>query len=231
MKSVLLTRSQENNKHIIKKLNSYRLTYERFRYIECPLLEYKNCQLGSDILEDYDNIIITSKYAANIIDSWDIPQRKGLWVVGNKSQSILQNSRFKICYVAKNVQDLINNLPNKLYQQTIYLSSNEITQDLPNIIKREIIYQVNYKEYIYEIDRLKTGIDYILLYSQNCASTLLRLLINNNLLSLLSNTTIIAISAKVADIVRPITKNIFYCDSNKPEQMLELLMCHAKSRK
>jgi len=230
MKSILLTRSNENNKNIIKKLNNYKLQEQEFEYIECPLLEYKNCQLDSSILKEYSNIIITSKYAANIISSWHISEIKGLWIVGNKSQSILQNSRFEIRYVAKNVQDLINNLPSKLYAKSIYLSSNKITQDLPSAIKREIIYQVEYKEYIPEIEKIKKGVDYILLYSQNCASTLLHLLIENNLVSLLLHATIIAISAKVANIVRPFTKNMFYCNSNKPEEMLELLMYDIKFR-
>ena len=121
-------------------------------------------------------------------------------------------------------------MPSKLYGDSIYLSSNKIAQDLPSAIKREIIYQVKYKEYIPEIEKIKKGVDYILLYSQNCASTLLHLLIENNLVSLLLHATIIAISAKVADIVRPFAKNMFYCNSNKPEQMLELLMYDIKFR-
>ena len=61
--------------------------------------------------------------------------------------------------------------------------------------------------------RYKEGIDYIVLYSENCAKTLLKLLIENNLVNYLGNTTYIAISSKVARAasLEQVFKNVVVC--------------------
>ncbi|HJD60307.1 MAG TPA: hypothetical protein LFW20_06695 [Rickettsia endosymbiont of Omalisus fontisbellaquei] len=222
MKSVLLTRNIEENNETIKEISKNNLD---LRYIHCPLIKYKTLDFNINILDNYLNVIITSKYAASILADYDLIQ--DIWVVGNKSKQLLGK---KVAYVAKNVEDLIKHFPPDLYEQTIYLSSNEITKDLPDKIARHIIYNV---EYLNElplsiIKEFKSNIDFVLLYSQNSATTLVRLLLQNNLLEYLQDSLVIAISLKVANIVRPFIKNVIYCDDQNPNDIIKLLSENAK---
>lgn len=236
MRSLLLTRNQEDNDNIIRDLEQ---TGVYFNYISSPLVEYENLGLDSNILTNYSDIIITSKYAAKILASWFIGEqysdeyinRKNIWLVGNSSKLLLSSKKFLIKYVARNVEELLKNLPREIHDQTIYLSSNEITQDLPMKIDRHIIYQVKYATKLQQIEQITKGVDYILLYSQNTAQTFIELLMKNNLLKILASSMVITISLRVADIVKFFTKNVIYCDNGKPEKMLELLINDAKIRK
>ena len=74
----------------------------------------------------------------------------------------------------------------------------------------------------------KMSIDFILLYSQNSAKTFLRLLLQNNLLEYLQDSLVVAISLKVANIVRPFIKNVVYCDDQNPNDIIKLLSENAK---
>lgn len=225
MKSVLLTRSEEDNLEIIRSLQP-----NTFKFICSPLVKYKSLQISENI-KDYSDIIITSKYAAKILAGnskvWD--DKKNIWLVGKSSIGILQN-KFEIQYVAANIEELMQQLPQEIYSRTIYLSSNEITKDLPAEIRREIIYEVEYASDLHQIDEIQKGISYILLYSNNSTNTLIELFTKNNLLPLLKNSIAITISKKVADNIRFFVKNVVYCDNGKPEQILELLSYDAKYR-
>ncbi|ACR47585.1 uroporphyrinogen-III synthase [Rickettsia peacockii str. Rustic] len=217
MKSVLLTRHIEENNETIKEISKYHLD---LRDIHCPLIKYNTLDFNIDILDNYSNIIITSKYAASILTGHNLKQ--DIWVVGSKSKRLLGK---KVMYTAKNVEDLIKHFPPDLYEQTIYLSSNEITKDLPSKIVRHIIYNV---EYLNElpvsiIKAFKNNIDFILLYSQNSARTLVKLLLQNNLLEYLQDSLVVAISLKVANIVRPFIKNVVYCDDQNLNDIIKLL--------
>lgn len=236
MKSVLLTRSSKENRKIIERINKFNLNC---RYIECSLIKYKPLDFDINILNNYSNIIITSKRAAIIIAKYGINKNsidKNIWVVGNTSKKLLENKLankgLKVVYTAKNVDDLIDHFPTNLYEHTIYLSSNEITKDLPDKIKRHIIYNV---EYLSElplsvVKEFENNIDFILLYSQNSADTLIKLLRQNNLLGYLQKSLVIAISLKVANIVRPFLKNVVYCDEQNPNDIIKLLSENAKIR-
>lgn len=225
MKSVLLTRSWEANLETTQEIDNYVLN---FHYINCPIIKYKTLDFDINIWGGYSNIIITSKYAAAIIAEYEL--NHNIWVVGDKSKQLLENKSLKIAYTAKNVDDLIQHFPSDLYKQTIYLSSNEITKDLPDKIKRYIIYNV---EYLNElplsvVKELKNSVDFVLLYSQNSAKTLLKLLNEYNLLEYLQNSLVIAISLKVANIVTPFFKNVVYCDDQNPNDLIKLLFENAK---
>ncbi|MCZ6902395.1 MAG: uroporphyrinogen-III synthase [Rickettsia endosymbiont of Ixodes persulcatus] len=225
MKSVLLTRSLEENRKIIKEMSKYNLD---LHYIHCPLIKYKTLDFNINILDNYSNIIITSKYAAIIIAEYYINQN--IWVVGNTSKKLLENKGLKVAYTAKNVEDLIEHFPPNLYEQTIYLSSNDITKDLPNKIARHIMYNV---EYLNElpvsiIKEFEKNIEFILFYSQNSAKTLVKLLLQSNLLQYLQDSLVVAISLKVANIVRPFIKNVVYCDDQNSNDIIKLLSENAK---
>ena len=274
MKSILLTRSFEGNRETIEEISRLNLN---FNYIHCPLIKYKTLDFDTDILKDYSNIIITSKYVANILANYDL--KHDIWVVGTKSKQLLNNKNLKVAYTANNVQDLIKHFPAYLYEQAIYLSSNEITRNLPAKIKRHIIYNVEYLDempssitkefknnfrlfsklpykqgfekdakcrttaYIdiiedlsaestyklpLEVEIRKRSIDFILLYSQNSAKTLVKLLLQNNLLEYLQDSLVVAISLEVANIVRSFIKNVIYCDDQNPTNIIKLLSENAK---
>lgn len=227
MKSVLLTRRPEINRKTIKKISKYNLN---FNYIECSLIKYQDLDFDAEILKDYSDIIITSKHAAEIIVKYNI--NKNIWVVGNTSKRLLDNKGLKVAFVGKNVDDLIKHFPSHLYEWTIYLSSNEITTDLPYKIKRHTIYNVEYlnKLPLSVIKELKNSVDFILLYSQNSAKTLVKLLDENNLLEYLQKSLVLAISLKVTNIVRPFFKNVVYCDGQHPNDIIKLLSENAKIR-
>lgn len=241
MKSVLLTRSAEDNYDIIRMLESKYFALgqaqllnhrPKFQYICSPLIKYRELGFNPAILYDYNNIIITSKVATKLfISQFSKHQNsvKQIWVVGDSSNIILRQHNFTVAYKAQNIQELIENIPTQLYKQSIYLSSNEITQDLPSAIKRQIIYEVQYANTLHHIEEIKKGVDYILLYSQNSAKTLVTLLKQNNLLELFFSTKLITISEKVATIIRFFTKNVIYCNEGKPEEMLILLTSQCSS--
>ena len=223
MKTVLLTRSKEDNLEIIKALPK-----DKLHYIFSPLVKYKSLEISSDI-NNYTDIIITSKYAARMLASHNILGKKNIWLVGKSSAEILKD-RFQVLYVAANIEELIQKIPEEIYYQTIYLSANEITKVLPVEIKREIIYEVEYAEDLQQIEEIHKGINFILLYSSNSTNRLIELFTKNNLLPVLAASTAIVISKKVADIIRFFVKNVIYCDEGKPEQMLELLSDDEKYR-
>lgn len=225
MKSVLLTRSAEDNLEIISSLQT-----GVFKYICSPLVQYKSLQI-TDNIEDYSDIIITSKYAAKILTNYakGLLLKKNIWLVGKSSAQMLQD-KFEIQYVAANIEELMKQLPQEIYNKAIYFSSNEITKDLPIEIKRIIVYEVEYAKDLCQIEEIQKGINYILLYSYNTTNTLIKLFTKNNLLPILVDSTVIAISEKVADNIRFFVKNVVYCDYGKPEQMLELLLNDTKYR-
>lgn len=227
MKSVLLTRSVEDNHRIIQQIKKY-----DFNYIHCPLIEYKKLNISPKILIGYSNIIITSKYAAKILKSWQpaiVNLDFDIWVVGEISKNILENiPSFKIIKSAKNIDDLISHFPTNQYKQTIYLSSNEITHELPPQITKQIIYQVRYLDILPKFKDLNQPIDYILLYSQNTAKTLVKLLLKNNSSISIQNSIVVAISLKVANIIRPFVKNVVYCEKENQNSVINLLLDNAK---
>lgn len=228
-KSIWLTRSTAENQVLINKLRKY-----NFLLIDSPLIMYSNVDFDANILKKYSNIIITSKYAANILVDTSFRcnfKHLSAWVVGKISAEILASIDINVKFIARNVAELVDNIPENTYNSSIYLSSNEITKPLPSKITRYIIYNV---KYINQIDQQTTsainkGIDYILLYSQNCAKTLINLLVEQNLINLLLNTTVITISDKVAKEILPYFKTVLYCDKGRTNQIIELLITHAIS--
>lgn len=226
MTSVLLTRSASENEGL--KLELKRTD---FNLIDCPLIEYENIELQFNEIKNYNNIIITSKHAAKILTKYckDFSKDASFHVVGELSAEILQSAGLKVVSTSVDVDDLIGQIPESIFSEAIYLSSNKITQELPTEIKRQIIYRVKYKSALSsrEIELLNQGVDYILLYSQNSAKKLMNLLKAESLIKTLQNTTILAISVKVAKEVLPYFEKIIYCEKGEHKKMIGLLISHA----
>jgi|GEM_PF-887369 len=227
MTSVVLTRSQLENEAIKQELNSY-----NFSFIDLPLIEYKNLEFGSEAVEGFRNVIITSKHAAKMAAfRCNDFNHVRFWVVGNLSASILKAAGLNVECEACDVKDLMQTIPQEIYESCIYLSANEITTEMPDKIKRQIIYNVKYKQQLIDIEAksLNESIDYILLYSVNAAKTFMKLVIENGLQVKLQNATIITISAGIAKEVLPYFKKIIYCKKGKHTKMIGILTSHAET--
>lgn len=226
--NVWITRSKEDNEELENKLVN-----QGFKCFNCPLIKYRNLESDLSVVLNYPNIIITSKYAAKIINKFILNRNNSynVWVVGIQSAEIL--SRFNIKYIASDVDDLIQSLPKNSYHEYIYLSSNEITKDLPIQIKRQVIYEVNYLTDL-SLEEIKfmqsNNFDYILLYSKNCAKTLITLLFKYDLIKYLKNPVIVAVSFNVAEEITDYFKNIVYCKKGEYNKILELLVDYEKAR-
>lgn len=224
--SIILTRSKELNEEMINEINTANQG-NNYEFIECDLIEYELEIFDMSILDKFKNIIITSYYA-----SLNMPKNNShdIYVVGKKSAQILKEKGYNIKCCAKNVEELKNSLPQNIYNSTIYLSGNNITTNMPDDIEHKIFYKTYYREFLLkkQTERFKKGIDYILLYSSNCAKTLIKLLINNDLLNYLENTTVIAISANVKKIVEEYFKDIQICKNNN--LMIDCLQKHERTK-
>lgn len=217
MKSVLLTRAKELN--IELKLSLQKFDYE---LLECNLIKYNLQPLDLKEFCSFDNLLITSFFAATKVPN---APREGMnaWVVGVSSAKVLASKGYKIQFYSESAEELKNNIPDGIYDDTIYLSSDHITVFMPSLITRRIFYKVYYKESLSsdQLLRYQKGIDYILLYSENCAKTLIKLLLENNLMNSLESTTFIVISSKVEDIIKPYFANTVICQGTS--LMLEYL--------
>ena len=215
-KSILLTRSKLANSILREKLMPHGVDL-----VECSLIKHKLQPLDSKILNEYSDIVITSNFAAS-----NLPNSNGskyIWAVGENSKNILESKGYKVKFCAPDAITLEKELLKNNHIKAIYLSGNNITLDMPPNIKRIIFYNTTYKQSLseLEIQRIKLGIDYILLYSENCAKTLLQLLLENDLLKYLENTTIVAISFKVGRVVEDYFKNVKNCTGSN--QIIEFL--------
>lgn len=215
-KSILLTRTKSSNLILKEKLVPH-----GFDLVECSLIKHKLSPFDEEAFDKYSNIVITSNFAAS-----NLPNSNGskyVWVVGVDSEKILKNKDYKTKFCAPDAIILEKELLKNNHTKAIYLSGNNITVEMPSNIKRVVFYETDYKKSLsqLEIQRIKLGIGYILLYSENCAKTLLQLLLENNLLKYLGSTTIVTISSKVGRIVEGYFKNIKNCISGK--QIIEFL--------
>ncbi len=226
MTNVLLTRSENENELAAQKLSSL-----GFKTIGLPILSYQNLPL--EIEENYKHIIISSKYAAKIVAK-NIKHKVECWVIGKESASILANNpNITITGVAKNLQallEIISLVPEDeaadFFNQTIYLSGDIITKELPCYIKKHVIYKTSYLDEIEPLllEKIRTQpIKYILVYSKNCGINLIHLINKHNLLPYVKDSVLIAISKEVSDLF----DNLFLqrTHSSEPtfEHMIKLL--------
>lgn len=216
-KSVLLTRAKSVNLILEKKLSSH-----NFNLVKCSLIKYKILPFDESILKEYANIIVTSSFAANNLPV-NINNIRYSWVVGNNTKNIMESKGYKVNLCSSNSSYLKQELEKNSDIKALYLSGNNITTEMPNNVKRLIFYITEYKKQLFphEIYKIKNGIDYILLYSKQCAKTLIKLLEQNNLLKYLNNTTAVTISNKVAIVVKSYFTTVIACDN--ANQMIEFL--------
>lgn len=214
---ILLTRSKEANKQLMQHLINGGQIGEQFTFAECNLINYQivyPLEIDRELLiSKYDYFIITSNFAATHFPAISsIVKAKNILVVGQNSAKLLQKKGHNIVFLARDAQAIETKLLNEFArrEKIIYLSANNITTEMPPFIKREIFYYTEYKDKLTnrEIAIFKQKPAYILVYSENSAKALLQLILENNLLSVIENSVILAISEKVAKIFTEYFVNI-----------------------
>lgn len=218
---VITTRSKEANYRLINNLKNPKLTI-----LPISLIKYEILDFDFSIIQKFSNLIITSNFVALNIPDNKFNSNIDIFVVGDKSAKILIEKSYNIKYCANNVKELIKNIPIKLYDFSLYLSGNIITTPMPSRIKRVILYNVSYLQTLnyFQIMLLKKTINYILIYSENCAKNFLSLLIKNNLVDKLKNTKILTMSYKAANILQNYSNSIsLFANAELIEQYLERL--------
>lgn len=223
-KKILLTRSEEDNNYLRNIL-----VPKGYNCVDLSLIEHVNLPFNITVLEDFTDIIITSKRAANLLPIEE--GIKNVWVVGATSAEMARQKGYNIQYVAYSASELLDKLPSSIYKHAIYLCSNMISTRMPPGIKMINVYKVKYKDHLSddEIQILKSGADYIPLYSENCAKTLIKLILINDLLKYIENSVIIAISSKVEKLLTDYFNQIVTC--NYADQILEKLENYDLNRK
>ncbi|GAB4163246.1 MAG: palindromic element RPE1 domain-containing protein [Rickettsiaceae bacterium] len=210
-KSVLLTRSNIANMELREQLSDKNL-----EFLECSLIDYKLNNVTAEYINIFSGLVITSNFAARNVPK-PLKDAMPVWVVGEKSADMLRKKGYHIQFCAPSAELLRGHIPSHLPKGVLYLSGNHISVEMPEFVTRKVIYEVTYLNALSreQVLRYKQGIDYILLYSENCAKTLLRLLVENNLLNYLENTTIIAISSKVGSVFGNNFKNVVVAHSSE----------------
>ncbi|MGC0371703.1 MAG: hypothetical protein DGJ47_000402 [Rickettsiaceae bacterium] len=198
---IVLTRSADNNQRIKDELDKTKVGF-----IDCPLLSYQEVDINPDFINKFNNVVITSKFAAQ-----NIPPTSTLkaWVVGESSAQILKQKGYSIEYCAQNAEELKDHLLNAENEKNLYLCANHITTQMPSFVHHKVFYRVTYTNILNneQISLFKKYPNYILLYSVNCAKTLLQLINDYNLQKYLAKTTIIALSYKISNVFKKICKN------------------------
>lgn len=212
-KKVLLTRSYEDNEKLVQLLSK-----KGYDCINFSLIDHVSLFTNFTVSSNYSDIIVTSKRAAQVLAPCN--HDKNAWVVGNSSADILRKKNYNIKYVAESAFQLKEVLPKSIYSKAIYLRGNFITIDMPSKIETLEVYKVSYRDSVSEkeVSTLKNGVNFILLYSENCAKTLVKLIVRNDLLKYLENSVIIVISSKVEVVVKEYFKRTIV--AAKPEEKI-----------
>ncbi|MES2215533.1 MAG: uroporphyrinogen-III synthase [Pseudomonadota bacterium] len=230
---VLFTRSSEENTAAISRVEKL-----NFNAYSAPMLYYKD--VDPYPISHKNHIIITSKYAAKII-AVKHSSHAECWVVGKESAKILErNPYLKITGISKNLKELLSVIKfipeeemGEFFENSLYLSGNIITEELPKFIERHVIYETCYTKELPQnvIETIQNyQIQYIMVYSKNCAVNLISLLTSYNLLPYIRASVVMALSQKIASIFDGLVVDTIYSHSANFEDTLKLLVQYEKAR-
>lgn len=222
---IILTRSLSENL-ILEKQIKESIVSSDIDILKLNILSFKDAVFDFSDFSSFDNIIITSKHAAKILSNNIYNQNA--YVVGDNSAAILRSKNYNIKYVATNVQEIydivMRHQSSNKVEEFIYFSGDNITLEMPPVVRREIIYETEYKKVLdaKDVAYINKGVDIMPVYSTNCAKALIFLLDSENLIKNVANSRIIAISSNIADVLAGSCNNITIADS--PVQMTEKIL-------
>lgn len=216
----LLTRSWQANQRIIDNCHGV-------NWYSHPLLERGLEIFDWSILQQYDIMIITSKFVAELVCS-KLAGELDVLVVGKLSAQILrQNNKIKKITIFQSVAQVLQFLYHKKYSAKIaYLSGDIVTTEMPKFVDRYILYSTQYAydlslDLQQKIRDMKIGA--IMLYSKNSAQLFIDLCRKANLLDSITNIVPIALSYKVSLVLQGYFNKILFCSRPEHQLMLELL--------
>ena len=219
MPNILITRSEKEN---IVFAKNFKNTDSKILFFNS--FNLKIFDINFDEFQQFKNVIITSKIAANIIAN-SISYPINCYVIGKNSAKILRlNKNITISGVYKNIAAFTGyflNLDNK--ENIIYYSGNFISFDFAGI-KRKIIYEVIYNHVIdIDFQKKSSEADVFVFYSCNAAKNFLHLLRKGGFLHLLSNKKIVALSNNIASLFTKISCEILYSSDSCNDQMVSII--------
>lgn len=224
--NVIITRSIEENTYLeqqIKKLG--------FNPIPAPMLSHTKIDCDFTQFVGYTDIVITSKFAAQIIANYYLYDVRA-WVVGSESAALLQkNIHITVEKTFDKVEELISALlihkasKDNEEQKFIYFSGNFITQEIPSLY-RYVLYNTEYASQLSSKileTIIKEKANFIMVYSINSAQNFIDLVKRYNHLQSLKNSVVIAISPEVGKVLKPYVQEVRWPLSPNSNEMIKLL--------
>jgi uroporphyrinogen-III synthase len=211
MKHLILTRSAEENQRL-----SPLILEMGFYPISIPMISKQAYILDINEYSNFEYIIITSKFAAQIVASALSFEAKIL-VVGEESANILASNKFaQIFRIYESVSEIIEYIDSP--EKFIYFHGNNITQNLP-----VRMVQIYFVEYFTGIIPKVPSLDNILIFSEMSAEYFILFIKNHNLLQEFKKSVVICISPKVAKKFSNLSENLYFATKPNEKEMLELL--------
>jgi len=229
MQKILLTRSVDENEILSRELLEL-----GFEPISAPMIVYKILPYDFSLFQNATDIIITSKFAAKIIAD-NYPYNVNCYIVGEESANITKrNIHINIEYIADTADELKEYCKAKFAgvssaSKIIYFSGNIITVPF-EYADKHVIYEVEYTDRLEKnvITAIENEVNYILLYSKNCAANLIKLLKQYNLLQNIQNSVVIALSSRVASEYERYASCVLFPHRPKAVEIIKLLIDYGK---
>ena len=216
MKNLILTRSFEENARLFPIILDM-----GFEPVLMPMIKKTPLDIDISGYDNYQYIVITSKFAATILASKIMLPSKIL-VVGEESARILSSNPYvEIVGIYENIQEISSILDSSkivALEKYVYFHGNNITMTLnARMVK------------IYDTEYFKGRVldpkspDNVLIYSEITAEHFILFLKNHNLLQEFKKSVVICISSKVAKKFCDLSENIYCATKPNEIEMLELL--------
>jgi hypothetical protein len=218
---ILITRSSKENLHLEKYIIS---KVKNASVDKIDMIRYKQLDLDlSKFHLENKKIICTSKFCSEVL-SKSVSSYCEALVVGAESANILSKNKFitKI-QTFINVQDLKQNIDFSEKQRYVYFSGNIITEDIPNIERKEI-YNVEYKYSLNneEIEGIRKA-NVILFFSENTTKSFVNLLNAFKINNYIKEAFVVGISKKSVLPIETMVKKILYSKNHSKDEIINIL--------
>ena len=227
---ILLTRPLEDSSEMILKFK-----FLGHKVSHLPLLKIDKVNYSEIDLPDFKGIIFTSTNAVKFLDVRTIDKKLLCFCVGNATEKKARSVGFQNVIAAEgsvqNLKELILQNFDQKAGKMIYASGENITVDLDQqllkegynikrIINYRTIHNGNFNENF--IKELKLNMpDIVYVYSQNSASSFLKLIKNYQMENLWLDTNLMCIGEKTSSILNEIKwKKIFLFNPGEEEFLL-----------
>ena len=218
---ILITRSSKENLNLEKYIAS---KVENASIEKIDVIRHKQLDIDlSKFFLENKKIICTSRFCSEIL-SKSINNYCEALVVGDESGDILSKNKFitKI-QTFINVQDLRQNIDFSEKQRYLYFCGNIITEDIPNIERKEI-YNVEYKSLLneHEIKNIEKA-NVILFFSENTTKSFINLLNEYKINEYIKEAFVVGISKKSVLPIENMVKKILYSKNHNKDEIIDIL--------